>query len=158
MVPLPHGTRGGGTAAGAVQIPRAPVRIGSISSSANQMLSHAVRRRGRPEPGTTKALDAVCCIVCARSSTDRASDYGSEGWGFESLRARRQRPVPIAEPASCLACTAAKYSSMLLRLGPGGAGAVCLVGSRGGAIGPVVAEQVAEPPERTLVEASGTWV
>ena len=23
---------------------------------------------------------------CARSSTDRASDYGSEGWGFESLR------------------------------------------------------------------------
>jgi hypothetical protein len=26
---------------------------------------------------------------CARSSTDRASDYGSEGWGFESLRARK---------------------------------------------------------------------
>ena len=26
--------------------------------------------------------------ICARSSTDRASDYGSEGWGFESLRAR----------------------------------------------------------------------
>ena len=25
---------------------------------------------------------------CARSSTDRASDYGSEGWEFESLRAR----------------------------------------------------------------------
>lgn len=25
---------------------------------------------------------------CARSSMDRASDYGSEGWGFESLRAR----------------------------------------------------------------------
>jgi hypothetical protein len=24
----------------------------------------------------------------ARSSTDRASDYGSEGWEFESLRAR----------------------------------------------------------------------
>ena len=24
----------------------------------------------------------------ARGSTDRASDYGSEGWGFESLRAR----------------------------------------------------------------------
>ena len=24
---------------------------------------------------------------CARSSMDRASDYGSEGWGFESLRA-----------------------------------------------------------------------
>src|SRR5262245_19204961 len=27
---------------------------------------------------------------CARSSTDRASDYGSEGWGFESLRARSE--------------------------------------------------------------------
>ena len=27
-------------------------------------------------------------LVCARSSTDRVSDYGSEGWGFESLRAR----------------------------------------------------------------------
>ncbi len=26
----------------------------------------------------------------ARSSTDRASDYGSEGWGFESLRARKR--------------------------------------------------------------------
>ena len=28
-------------------------------------------------------------ISSARSSTDRASDYGSEGWGFESLRARQ---------------------------------------------------------------------
>ena len=26
--------------------------------------------------------------TCARSSTDRAFDYGSKGWGFESLRAR----------------------------------------------------------------------
>ena len=26
----------------------------------------------------------------ARSSMDRASDYGSEGWGFESLRARKR--------------------------------------------------------------------
>jgi hypothetical protein len=49
----------------------------------------AVLSRGRSEPITTTALDAVCCSVCARSSTDRASDYGSEGWGFESLRARR---------------------------------------------------------------------
>ena len=42
------------------------------------------------------ARGAVCCSHCARSSTDRASDYGSEGWGFESLRARyrirRSRP------------------------------------------------------------------
>ena len=27
---------------------------------------------------------------CARSSTDRASDYGSEGLGFESLRAHQE--------------------------------------------------------------------
>src|SRR3984957_501394 len=37
--------------------------------------------------------------TCARSSTDRAFDYGSKGWGFESLRARslrqrRTRPRP----------------------------------------------------------------
>ena len=29
----------------------------------------------------------------ARSSTDRASDFGSDGWGFESLRARRTDPL-----------------------------------------------------------------
>ena len=28
----------------------------------------------------------------ARSSTDRASDYGSEGWRFESFRAHRKIP------------------------------------------------------------------
>ena len=28
---------------------------------------------------------------CACSSTDRASDYGSEGWGFESLQAHQMR-------------------------------------------------------------------
>ena len=27
-------------------------------------------------------------INCSRGSMDRASDYGSEGWGFESLRGR----------------------------------------------------------------------
>ena len=31
---------------------------------------------------------------CARSSMDRASDYGSEGWEFDSLRARRAE-MPI---------------------------------------------------------------
>ncbi len=33
--------------------------------------------------GVLKSLETAG----ARSSTDRASDYGSEGWGFESLRA-----------------------------------------------------------------------
>ena len=31
----------------------------------------------------------VAANNCARSSTDRASDYGSEGSGFESLRAHK---------------------------------------------------------------------
>src|SRR6516165_5497405 len=47
---------------------------------------------GRRSPArTATARSAVCCRDCARSSTDRASDYGSEGWGFESLRARHLR-------------------------------------------------------------------
>jgi hypothetical protein len=55
---------------------------------------------GRPAPGTTTALDAVSSKDCARSSTDRASDYGSEGWGFESLRARpAHRPLARATGA-----------------------------------------------------------
>ena len=29
---------------------------------------------------------------CARSSMDRASDFGSEGWGFKSLRAHHSIP------------------------------------------------------------------
>ena len=33
--------------------------------------------------------------ICARSSTDRASDYGSEGLGFESLRARHPRGAVV---------------------------------------------------------------
>lgn len=36
----------------------------------------------------------------ARSLTDRASDYGSEGWGFESLRARQPRRVTHASGRS----------------------------------------------------------
>src|ERR1700722_6391903 len=80
-------------------------------------LIDAVLSHGRSEPITTTALDAVCCSVCARSSTDRASDYGSEGWGFESLRARAcQRPVPILGPASFIPCTAAAYSNRLHEL------------------------------------------
>ena len=29
----------------------------------------------------------IALCTCVRSSMDRASDFGSEGWGFESLRA-----------------------------------------------------------------------
>ena len=35
-------------------------------------------------------------VYCARSSTDRASDFGSEGWGFESLRAHVSNSLEIA--------------------------------------------------------------
>lgn len=49
---------------------------------------------------------AVCIVVQVRwtgatSSTDRASDYGSEGWGFESLVARKP-PLTIRWGAFCL--------------------------------------------------------
>src|SRR5271167_1519174 len=48
------------------------------------------RKRGEAgrsgSPHSTRQLN-----IGARSSTDRASDYGSEGWGFESLRARPQK-------------------------------------------------------------------
>ena len=39
--------------------------------------------QGRPTPWETRTGS---CGTSTRSSTDRASDYGSEGWGFESLR------------------------------------------------------------------------
>src|SRR2546428_10032378 len=42
----------------------------------------------------------------ARSSMDRASDYGSEGWGFNSLRARHHHmghPVAVQELKARLA-------------------------------------------------------
>src|SRR5579872_7218759 len=55
---------------------------------------------------------AVCCSDCARSSTDRASDYGSEGWGFESLRARPgQSPFPSPEGALLLTQCSSKCSN-----------------------------------------------
>ena len=40
-----------------------------------------------PVVSTVACGQFVRFCQCARSSTDRASDYGSEGWGFESLRA-----------------------------------------------------------------------
>ncbi len=46
-------------------------------------------------------LGAASAVSSARSSTDRASDYGSEGWEFESLRAHpsliRQSTFPTCE-------------------------------------------------------------
>jgi hypothetical protein len=52
--------------------------------------------------------------ACARSSTDRASDYGSEGWGFESLRARQVKglyPRGLGSLANGLANTGHQLAS-----------------------------------------------
>ena len=43
-----------------------------------------------PSIETKRITGPLELLRCARSSTDRASDYGSEGWGFESLRAREK--------------------------------------------------------------------
>ena len=51
----------------------------------------------RPPPPQALLPYTVEGSACARSSTDRASDYGSEGWGFESLRAR-QVTRPLSGP------------------------------------------------------------
>ena len=69
------------------------------------------RQRGAVVPYTVRGSP------CARSSTDRASDYGSEGWGFESLRARQpgQRPVAscggaFSPPEACLVQASARVA------------------------------------------------
>ena len=49
--------------------------------------SRAFRARAAAFGQTAKLSWHSKECLCARSSTDRASDYGSEGWGFESLRA-----------------------------------------------------------------------
>src|SRR4051794_3827231 len=47
--------------------------------------------RGRtPDPNPDNSTPGT---TSARSSTDRALDYGSRGWGFESLRARPKAQV-----------------------------------------------------------------
>src|SRR6185312_8856767 len=50
--------------------------------------------------GSNPLASATQLNTSARSSTDRASDYGSEGWGFESLRARFGRANAMS-PTSC---------------------------------------------------------
>ena len=45
--------------------------------------------RGGRVPGDRKAI--AFTVASARSLMDRASDYGSEGWKFESSRARQFR-------------------------------------------------------------------
>ena len=47
--------------------------------------------RGGQVRGVRKAV--ALCATSARSLMDRASDYGSEGWKFESSRARSSFPL-----------------------------------------------------------------
>jgi hypothetical protein len=59
------------------------------TEAANQRPISAVHPADEQRTPSFGAVD--CSGTSARSSTDRASDYGSEGWGFESLRARQVR-------------------------------------------------------------------
>ena len=77
--------------------PRRPAAADHAPTWCGCCRSSSARRRPRlnrfrPRPGGT--LDSP--TSGARSSTDRASDYGSEGWGFESLRARSPKPRPLS--------------------------------------------------------------
>jgi hypothetical protein len=61
----------------------------------DQMLARYTVRRARPPSVGSDALNerGTNRKPRARSSVDRASDFGSEGRGFESLRARHSFPV-----------------------------------------------------------------
>ena len=76
---------------------RLPIRAAAIPPEEHQRRS----ARDSVEPalldfGVTPQvrypLPVVMTATGTRSSTDRASDYGSEGWEFESLRVRQQNP------------------------------------------------------------------
>ena len=52
----------------------------------------------------------------ARGSTDRASDYGSEGWGFESLRAHQIKPQSTVWAGVCCfpaSCAVPKHAPII---------------------------------------------
>ena len=73
----------------------------------------------------------------ARSSMDRASDYGSEGWGFESLRARSgpprcDPPVGVLHFLKRHSCGGAFFISEVARGDRGGAADARVGGSVGG--------------------------
>jgi hypothetical protein len=58
--------------------------------TANELSPSKATGGSNPLASAVADSSATQLKTCARSSTDRASDYGSEGWGFESLRARSQ--------------------------------------------------------------------
>jgi ferredoxin--NADP+ reductase len=67
--------------------------IGTNKSDSTDVVDLIIENLKEPKTseGITASSDRL--ILCARSSTDRASDYGSEGSGFESLRAHNHKPI-----------------------------------------------------------------
>src|ERR1700761_4040406 len=65
--------------------------------TANELSPSKATGGSNPLASAVADLSAAQLNTGARSSTDRASDYGSEGWGFESLRARSQ-PADMTPP------------------------------------------------------------
>ena len=71
--------------------PKYPIRRASpYVAACASVAPRSISSRGERTVGSSSVAggSSPCVDPCARSSTDRASDYGSEGWGFESLRAR----------------------------------------------------------------------
>ena len=73
---------------------RNPPSRGPSSSSDHSRPERPRAGCSAPRPRSVKGtLDPAGMLVrSAGSSMDRASDYGSEGWGFDSLPARRATP------------------------------------------------------------------
>jgi hypothetical protein len=68
--------------------------------TANELSPSKATGGSNPLASAVADSSATQLNTCARSSTDRASDYGSEGWGFESLRAR-SLPAEIGQALAC---------------------------------------------------------
>ena len=75
---------------------------GRMGLTANELSPSKATGGSNPLASAVADSSAAQLKTCARSSTDRASDYGSEGWGFESLRARAaQRRFPSSWRRLC---------------------------------------------------------
>src|SRR5215813_11222259 len=70
-------------------------------------------RLGRPLLLDRLSVEVFEIATCARSSMDRASDFGSAGWGFNSLRAHQRRDLSQQLP-----CLDTHYGRV--ERGPGG--------------------------------------
>src|SRR5947209_1462205 len=83
-------------------------------------------------------LQSLLCLTFFHAPVaqlDRASDYGSEGLGFDSLRVRQfhWRVAPLCgstEPQTCLGCQTTRFARRRLPTGAPIFGAAPLCGSR----------------------------